>query len=315
MLKPKARQSRRYWESLSDEELIETDLLTDDPESLESLVYEIPEGDEETYVEFKYDLRKSGRDSFKCVHGNHAHLAGFVMRKAEARFLVGWMCGKSIYQEDFEKYTSDFDAAVNRQDALRRVRNIRNSMTPFVAWLESVSQSEAFKQYSRVRGQLREQMPWLYDNLPAAAELGMRVTGAILPKNLCAGGVDVRQAFNKVMTDVAGATLSLTGEAEKVAGVIGAIRSRLEGIARKAEAVLDQLKEVEAFFQPAALDAICKLANEHDNPKRRKYEAGLLTITCKRDRDKTTITMPKNFILPSRKPLEVFRAALSGTND
>ncbi len=33
---------------------------------------------------------------------------------------------------------------------------------------------------------------------------------------------------------------------------------------RRTEAVLDILKEVEAFFQPAALAAICKLANEHD---------------------------------------------------
>lgn len=114
MLKPKARQTRRHWENLSDDLLVDTELTTDDPESLENLVYEIPAGDEDPYVEFKYDLRKSEREMFSCVHGHHQHLAGFVMRKGTARFLVGWMCAQTIYGENFEEYTSDFDAAVNR---------------------------------------------------------------------------------------------------------------------------------------------------------------------------------------------------------
>ncbi|UGY17983.1 hypothetical protein HAP48_0011430 [Bradyrhizobium septentrionale] len=86
----------------------------------------------------------------------------------------------------------------------------------------------------------------------------------------------------------------------------------MEGLAKRTEVILDTLREVEDFFQPAVLAAICKLANEHDNPKRRKYEAGLLSLSCKREREKTTITMPKDFELPSRKPLETFRAALAG---
>ena len=43
-----------------------------------------------------------------------------MMRKGDARFLVGWMCGETIYGEHFEHYTADFDAAVNRQKTLRR---------------------------------------------------------------------------------------------------------------------------------------------------------------------------------------------------
>jgi hypothetical protein len=83
-------QTRKFWESLTDEELLGVDLVTDDPEGLRDLVREVPSGDEETYVEFKYDLRKSGRqEEFTCVHGHHKHLAGFVMRKGNARFLVG----------------------------------------------------------------------------------------------------------------------------------------------------------------------------------------------------------------------------------
>src|SRR5258707_4454362 len=92
ILNPTPHHPRRHWENLSDDLLVDTELTTDDPESLENLVYEIPAGDEEPYVEFKYDLRKSEREMFSCVHGHHQHLAGFVMRTGTARFLVGLMC-------------------------------------------------------------------------------------------------------------------------------------------------------------------------------------------------------------------------------
>lgn len=312
MLKPQARLTRRHWETLSDDQLLETELMTDDPESLPNLVYEIPAGDEEPHVEFKYDLRKSKREKFSCVHGHHQHLAGFVMRKGSARFLVGWICAGTIYGEDFDKYTADFDAAVIRQDALKRVREIRSAVNPFIDYLNAISRSDVFKHFGRLRGQLETQMPWVYDTLPAAAAMDQRIIGSALPKRLCAPGTDVRQEFNRLMADFAAASVTLAGEPEKVAAIIGAIRSKMQGLSRRAEAVLDTLREVEEFFQPAALAAICKLANEHDNPKRRKYEAGLLSLSCKRDRDKSVITMPKGFELPSRGPLEAFRAALAG---
>jgi hypothetical protein len=313
MLKPKGRQTRRHWENLNDEQLVDMELTTDDPESLANLVYEIPEGEEEPYVEFKYDLRKSDREKFSCVHGHHQHLAGFVMRKGTARFLVGWMCAESIYGEDFDKYTADFDAAVNRRDALQRVREIRSAVNPFVAFLEAISHSDVFKHFNRVRGQLREQMPWVYENLPAASMMNARIIGASLPRHLCSDGTDLREDFNHLMADVAAAVLPLGGEAEKVAKIIGIIRTRFDSLLRRTEMILGQLQEVELFFQPTALAAICKLANEHDNPKRRTYEAGLLTLTCKRDKkSKTVIAMPKGFERPSRRPIESFRSALTG---
>jgi hypothetical protein len=312
MLQPKARRSRRYWENLTDEELLETELMTDDPESLENLVYALPAGDDEPYVEFKYDLRKTEREMLRCVHGNHRHLAGFVFRKGAERFLVGWICGGSIYGEDFDKYTADFDAAVNRQDALKRVREIRGAIDPFASWLAEVSQSQVFKHYLRLRGQLREGMPWIYDHLPAAAALNVRVIGASLPANLCNESSDAREDFNKILNEMSVASLALVGEAELVAKKIGLIRSRMEGLVRRVEAVIELLREVETFFQPTVLAALCKLANENDNPRKRTYESGLLTITCKRDRQNTTISMPKDFALPSKRPIENFRSALSG---
>lgn len=134
MKKPQRRvQSRRYWESLSDEQLLTAQLETDEPDALEGMVFELPVGDEEPYVEYKYDLRGTDHEKWRCVHCNQPHLAGFVMRQGEWRFKVGHICGNHIYGEVFEEYTDDFNAAVNRKAALHRVRDIRNACDPFVA--------------------------------------------------------------------------------------------------------------------------------------------------------------------------------------
>jgi hypothetical protein len=66
------------------------------------------------HVEFSYDLCGSGIEEFSCVHGHHRHLKGYVFRKGESRYLVGWMCGESLYGTKFDEYTSDFRAALTR---------------------------------------------------------------------------------------------------------------------------------------------------------------------------------------------------------
>jgi hypothetical protein len=121
-------------------------------------------------------------------------------------------------------------------------------------------------------------MPWVYDNLPAAAEMNARIIGSNLPKHLCADGTDPRGAFNQIMNDVAAAALVLAGEPEQAAKMIGVIRSRFEGLVRRVEGLFDILREVEDFFQPNALTAICKLANEHDKV-RHPWLGGPLRLT------------------------------------
>lgn len=76
MLKPKIadRQHR-----VSDDELLSTDLTTDNPLGLDGLVVELPDGPEEPHVEFSYDLD----DEVRCIHGNHRHEHGFVFRKGD----------------------------------------------------------------------------------------------------------------------------------------------------------------------------------------------------------------------------------------
>jgi hypothetical protein len=138
------------WANVSDDRLIDLDLEIDNPEALEDLVRQVPANYADAHVEFKYDLRGIDVTEFTCVHGSHQHKADFVMNVDGVRFMVGWQCAKTIYNEDFDKYTADFDAAVGRRDALPRVREIRDAITQFSAWLDHVSSSNALQAFSTV---------------------------------------------------------------------------------------------------------------------------------------------------------------------
>jgi hypothetical protein len=310
MAKPLPRQPRRYWELLSDDNLIDAELAIDDPESLPKLVREVPTSDEESYVEFKYDQRGTEREEFRCVHCHQPHLAGFVMRKSDKRFLVGHICGKHIYGEDFDHYAADYDTAVNRQQTLRRRRDIEKETLPFMAWLEQVAGSNVFKLYGSVRRQIENRMPWIYENGPLAGHYGMTVTRVKMPPTLFLDDSDPEAEFSRVVAEMAAFSANLLAQKDLTETSVGKIKRVLSGLIHRVEEVFDQLREVEDFFQPAVLQAVCDLANEHDNPKKRKYVAGLLEITCKKDRDKTSVQIPRNYKLPNRAGLDKLKEAI-----
>jgi hypothetical protein len=310
MLKPRQRQSRRFWESLSDQQLLDTELTTDAPENLEKLVFVLPSGDEDSHVEYKYDLRGQEREKLRCIHCNQPHLAGFVVRKGEHRFLVGHICGNHIYGEDFDRYTADFHTAINRQQSLRKRREIEKETEPFMAWLEQVLQSEVFKLYESVRRQIDQRIPWIWDNVPRAAIIGMSAGGVKMPPTLFKEETDPRAEFARLVGETSALAANLIAKEELGEKSVENIRRVLGSVIRRIEAIFEELKEVEDFFQPTVLTAICKLANEYDNPKKRKYIAGLLSITCKRDRDKTVVQMPNNYRLPNRSGLEALKKSL-----
>lgn len=311
MRKPKPRPTRRYWESLSDEQLLDAELTTDDPEGLENVVYELPPGDDEPYVEYKYDLRGSEREMLRCVHGNHPHLAGFVMRKGKYRFFVGHICGEKIYGENFEHYTADFNAAVQRQDALRRKREIEQATRPVVDWMNGVVESPVFGLYKSLRDRIAEHLPWIFDNIPPVAAMAHRNAAVRVPPTLFDDNTDPELGFKKVAAEFNAVVLSLMTRTEETVS-IDPIKRHFEALLKRIEDVLDQLEEVVDFFQPDVLAAVCALANEYDNPKKRKYIPGLLSITCKRQKNEVVVQVPRHYQVPDRKVLDKFRAALRG---
>jgi hypothetical protein len=256
--------------------------------------------------------KRMREDSGKCEgRKSHAELRPdlVVMRKGPHRFMVGHICGKNIYGEDFDAYTADFNAAVNRQDALRRKREIEQASKPLLAWLTDVAALPVFGHYSSVRERIDEHLPWLFDNMVVLAAMPSR--GVQFPKTLFAQATYPEKEFQKVAADVNAAALALVAKSDSAAN-IDPIRRHFEALLRRIEMVLDKLKEVEDFFQPAVIDAVCLLANTYDNPKKRTYVAGVLSITCRRPKGDVTVSLPKSFKQPSRKPIEAFRSALGG---
>lgn len=304
---PKAKTvtPRGHWANVSDDRLIDLDLEIDNPETLEHLVREVPANYADAHVEFKYDLRGMDVPEFTCVHGSHQHKAGFVMNVGGARFMVGWICAKTIYNEDFDRYTADFDAAVGRRDALRRVREIRGAITEFSAWLDRISSSDVLQAFSIVSDRLRIYMPWVFETLQSAN--GRQIEGVAMPRHLCLTPTDVLAEFDRLMNATAAVTISLTGDAHMVAASIGLIRTEIDGLIRRAELILAKLSDLELFFQPATLHAICQHA-EKAIPRRKRHFAGLMKLST---RD-VFVEMPKDFIVPSPQPLEVLRAAIAG---
>jgi hypothetical protein len=306
MLGPKPKvAAKRHWADVSDERLIDLDLVIDNPEALESLVREVPADHLDAYVEFKYDLRGLDVKEFTCVHGHHQHKAGFVMRAGDVRFMVGWICGKSIYNEDFDQYTDDFNEAVIRQDALRRVRELREAVSLFSAWADQLADTGIIEQFQTVRDGMRQGMPWVFEIIQAAR--GGRVENVPMPKYLCAEGVFLDEEFERLRSAIAAVTASLKGDAQRIAASIGTVRSDIDGLIRRAEVLLAKLADVELFFQPATLLAISEHA-ENATPKRKRHFVGIMKLST---RD-VCVEMPKGFKLPSRKPIDALQAVASG---
>jgi hypothetical protein len=303
--KVKVVAKRSHWAGVSDDRLIDLDLEIDNPEVLEGLVRQVPANYADAHVEFKYDLRGMDITEFTCVHGSHQHKAGFVMNVDGVRFMVGWKCAKTIYNEDFDEYTADFDAAVVRRDALLRVREMREAVAQFSAWLDGISISSAFEAFSDISDRLEKHMPWVYQTLQSAN--GGRIEGVVMPKYLCLPPADVRADFGRLMNATAAVTMKLIGDAQVVAASIGLIRAEIHSLIRRAELILAKLSDLELFFQPATLQAICQHA-ENAVPKRRRHFAGLMKLST---RD-VFVEMPRDFVVPSRRPIDALHVAVAG---
>jgi hypothetical protein len=298
MVEQKRMKGRRYWETLTDDQLLEAELETDDPQSLEGLTSELPLGGEEPYVEFKYDLRNSGHDELICVHGHHRHLAGFVMRKGDDRYLVGWICGKTIYGEEFESYKSDFYAAVNRKDTLRRLSELRRLTSELVHWLDQFFNSNIFDNYERIRLQLEERMPWVWKRAALTPEYVTTPVEIRFPKSIFDESTDPRASCGRVVSDLAAFSLKLNSRNSSQEETVHDLIKTLESLIRRIDRVRETVKELDDLFQPAILKSICMFANKYDNPKKRTYTSGMLSLSCKRDKGNTIVQAPNRFSMP-----------------
>ena len=78
---------------------------------------------------------------------------------------------------------------------------------------------------------------------------------------------------------------------------------------RSTELPVRQLEEVEQFFQPGLLGDLYDWATQND--RKRKYQAGLMSITCVRETSRSMVRVPSTYKIPDTAPIGAFRAAVS----
>jgi hypothetical protein len=217
-----------------------------------------------------------------------------------------------IYGENFNRYKKDYYAARDRQDILRRARDVKAAIDPFIAWLQLVSRSETFDQYETVQKQIAQRMPWLWEQLKwHTNNAGGKLQEIKLPPTLFDGFTDPHHEFKTAAAEFGNLGLLLVGKIE-IDKDITVTFGRMQTLLSRIERTLNLLQEVIDFFQPAILAPLCAWATANHHPIRRKYHAELACITCLNDGNPTTICAPKSYKISSREPLVTLRSALAG---
>lgn len=301
--------AKRYWESVSDAQLLAVELTTDDPENLENLVSVVPNGAAESFVEYGYDLRKSEHAKMRCTHCHQPHLAGLVINKGGQRFLVGHICGEHIYGANFAVLRKDYDTAVDRQNILRRIREIRAVVDPFLDWLEAFSTAGVFDMYGEIKVKFQRTMPWLWEKLEWNTNYGGgRIGQTRLPKTLFDGFTDPQRGIKEVAAEISKLAMLVVSKVEIDKDIEGSL-GRLQSLLSRLEEAIRQLQEVEEFFQPATLAAICDWANrKHRN---RAYNAELMKIVFIEENKRMAVRVPPTYKIPNTAPIAAFRVAVS----
>ncbi|MEY9153720.1 hypothetical protein [Bradyrhizobium japonicum] len=168
--KPSRKVGASYWSTLTEEQLLRTAFTTNDPESLEGLIEDIPATEELPFVELWYDFRGSKRERLRCVHCRyHNHLAGYVIRTTEGqRVLVGHECGDKLYGADFEILRSDYDQARDYASNLRRWNNLQAVLPAFLEWLADLECCSAVRTYRDTKRVFRDELPRLFGAVAVA---------------------------------------------------------------------------------------------------------------------------------------------------
>ncbi len=148
-----------FWKTRSDDELLEMEFTTDDPESLENVSND-PPPDEEAMVELAYNVAGRERGRAQCVFCKHPnHDKGVVMLyRSGGRRLVGRDCAHKRYGVVFDELVKDFDAARDRRDYVERQRTVLSQRTDLVDQISEMGRDPAVECFADIQRQLRSML-------------------------------------------------------------------------------------------------------------------------------------------------------------
>lgn len=154
---PSKSSAGTYWSTKTDDELLSTQLTTDDPESLEDLSEDQPP-DEEALVEMAYNVSGRERGMVRCVFCKHPnHFNGVVMRyKSGTRRLVGRDCAGKHYGVTFDLLARDFDAARDRRDYVEQQRLVMARDRDILGMMAAMRADPSVAEFGEMRRRLRE---------------------------------------------------------------------------------------------------------------------------------------------------------------
>jgi len=118
---------------------------------------------------------------------------------------------------------------------------------------------------------------------------GKKLRDAPMPRYLCFPFSDtigdpkelnVTREYQRFSEELNAVAIDLSKPPAAVASGIGRIVERLRGIARRANILLAKFDDIELFFQPVTLRAICDHIDTHTS-RRAMHHPGLLKITVK----------------------------------
>lgn len=167
--------SWKNWRDLSDHDLLELDLVADEPENLTGLIQEVREG-EMPIPEFDYNM-KEREEYVRCAFCRKPnHYIGLVARYPDgARILVGRICAGKHLGATFKTTLKDFDAALARQTLVKRQKAVAAYCGELHGDLRALIQHPAVQTLQHTRKTMRELLGPLWPELSRAAEQGMEI--------------------------------------------------------------------------------------------------------------------------------------------
>lgn len=170
-------ERRSYWRELSEDQLLEIQFTTNDPESLAGMSDDPPPRGLEPRVELAYDVSGREKGKVRCVHCKFPnHNRGFVLLYPDGqRRTCGRDCGKKLYGADFDRFLKDFDAARDLAGYLRRRRAALAARHVLLDGLSALRTHPSLAAFAEMRRRFRRAMPALTPTLAALALAGGRL--------------------------------------------------------------------------------------------------------------------------------------------